>query len=214
MPSITRALLATDADGLWLTASLDGGGPGVLYHVSPGMHTPNEALRYDTTTSVGMPARFLIADKHTVWLESFTAVGSAEHAWLWRLDGKRVTEHGRAMRGADACGDSGEGPSTVLGKASTGFYCVTIGNWRNGEGATTQNVYRVLPTAGREQRVDTVIPPVETVDVYAAATLGNSYYFLDPQTETQGEPDEFYGSTKQPIPSYRHAGILERVTAA
>ncbi len=214
MPSITRALLASDADGLWLTASLDGGGPGVLYHVSPGMHTPATALRYDARTNVGIPARFLIAEKHTVWLESFTAVGSAEHAWLWRLDGTRVTEHGRAMHGADACGDSGEGPSTVLGKASTGFYCVTIGNWRNGEGATTQDVYRVVPTAGKEQRVATVIPPVETVDVYAAATLGNSYYFLDPQTETQGEPDEFYGSTRQPIPNYRHAGILERVTAA
>jgi hypothetical protein len=212
MPSITRPLLATDADGLWLTESLDGGGPPILYHVSPGMHTPAQALRYDNRTGARTPARFLIADKHTVWLESFATARSAAQAWLWRLHGTTVAEHGRAVHGADACGDSGEGPSTVLGKASTGFYCVTIGNWQNGEGATTQNVYRVLPAAAKEQRVATVIPPAETVDVYAAATLGDSYYFLDPQTQTPGQPDQFYGSTQQPIPNYEHAGILERVT--
>jgi hypothetical protein len=214
MPSITRALLATDADGLWLTASLDGGGPAVLYHVSPGMRTPAKALRYDTGAVDGPPARFLIADKHTVWLESFSAVGAATHAWLWRLDGTTVTEHGRAMRGGDACGDSGEGPSTVLGKASTGFYCVTIGNWQGAQGAATQIVYRVLPSSAKEQRVATVVPPAGTVDVYAAAALGDSYYFLDPQTQTPGQPDEFYGSTKQPISNHKHAGILERVTGA
>ncbi len=52
-----------------------------------------------------------------------------------------------------------------------------------------------------------------TVDTQAAVVLGDSYYFLDPSTQTQGQPDEFYGSTQQPIPTYTHAALLVKITA-
>jgi hypothetical protein len=51
------------------------------------------------------------------------------------------------------------------------------------------------------------------VDIPAAAVLENSYYFYDPSTRTQGQTDEFYGSTKQPTPTYKHAGLIVKVTA-
>jgi hypothetical protein len=41
----------------------------------------------------------------------------------------------------------------------------------------------------------------------------NAYWFLDPQTETQGQTDEFYGSKKQAIPKYTHPGKLVRITS-
>ncbi len=159
-----------------------------------------------------MAARFLVASKHTVWFLTFPGTGGSR-ARLWRLDNTRIVEDGRPVTGGDDCTDSGEGPPTVLGNTSTGFYCVTLGKWVNGEGASTETVFRVLPAQGTVQRLASVTPPAETWDVEAAAALGNSYYFLDPQTETQGQTDEFYGSKKQAIPNYMHPGKLVRVTS-
>ena len=36
MPSMPRPVLAVDSDGLWITTSIDGGGPSVVYNISPG----------------------------------------------------------------------------------------------------------------------------------------------------------------------------------
>jgi hypothetical protein len=213
MPKMERPLLATDQDGLWIAPSIDGGGPSALYHVTPNSRGPTRALQYGTRSNAGMPARFVIASQHTVWLMTFSGIRNSR-ARLWRLDNTKIVEHGRTLTGGEDCADSGEGPPTVLGNPNTGFDCVAIGKWVNGRGATTQNVFRVLPALRSEQRVATVRPPVETADVQAAAALGDSYYFLDPRTQTQGQTDEFYGSKKQAIPTYTHAAKLIRVTAS
>jgi len=211
MPSITRPLLATDADGLWITASIDGGGPGVLYDVAAGSRAPVRALSYTSPTNPDGSPLFLIASGHTVWLAASAGARSSQ-ARLWRLDGTKVVEHGRTVTDGEACIDSGEGPSTVLPIASTGFYCVTLSGFAGNEGASTQDVFRILPALPIERRVATVRPPPGTYDVGAATTLGDSYYFLDPSTQTQGPPDEFYGSTKTPTPNDEHAALLAKVT--
>jgi hypothetical protein len=182
MPSITRPLLAVDADGLWLTSSIDGGGPGVLYHVAPDARAPDPVVKFSTPENPGLPARFLIAAGHTVWFETYLATPGSRPR-LWRLYHTNITMRSRQIRGTADCADSGEGPATVLGTARTGFYCVAIGNWQNGQGATTQNVFRVLPDQLEQQQVATVIPPPDTIDVQAAAALNGSYYFLDPKTQ-------------------------------
>ena len=74
MPPITRALLATNADGLWLAPSNESGYSGhatageeiaqaSLYHITPGTRTPARVF------DVGAwGARWLVAHRHSVWL--------------------------------------------------------------------------------------------------------------------------------------------------
>jgi hypothetical protein len=197
MPSITRPLLAADADGLWITTSIDGGGPGILYHVSPRASAPEPVVKFSTTKNPGLPARFLIAVGHTVWFETYLAErGSVPR--LWRLDGTKVTQHNKPVRGGANCTDSGEGSSTVLGTASTGFYCVALAGWQADQAPTKEKVFRILPGRREQQYLATVTPPPGTYDVQVAAALDNAYYFLDPETQTA---------------SKTNAGRLFRITA-
>ncbi len=193
MPSMVRALLAVDADGLWIAPSIDTGSPSTLYHVAPGMVKPEGVLTIGTRRNPDLDARFLVATGHTIWFETWLAT----KGWiprLYRLTGTKVTLQAARVNGSTPCTDSGDGPATVLGNAA-GIYCVQIGNWTNGLGATSQKVFRLSPGQLREQRVATVAPPAGTVDVGSAADLDGSYYFLDPATRA------------------RTAGVLFRVTS-
>lgn len=181
MPSMVRPLLAVDDDGLWIAPSIDTGTPDGLYHVVPGMAHPQRVLTIGTRRHPGLDARFLVATGHTVWFETWQPM----RGWiprLYRLQGTTVTLGGHPVHGQTPCTDPGEGPATVLGNAA-GIYCVQIGNWAAGVGATTQNVLRVLPDEFEEQRVATVSPPTGTVDIGSAADIDGSYYFLDPPTQ-------------------------------
>ncbi len=193
MPSMVRSLLAVDDDGLWIASSIDTGSPSVLYHVAPGMAEPQRVLTIGTRKNPDLDARFLVATGHTVWFETWLAI----KGWvprLYRLSGTNVTLQGARVSGSMPCTDPGEGPATVLGNAA-GIYCVQIGDWTNGLGATSQKVFRLSPGQLDEQRVATVAPPAGTVDVGSAAELNGSYYFLDPATQA------------------RRAGVLFRVTS-
>ena len=130
---------------------------------------------------------------------------------LWQLDSTHVVRRGQAAPGVKDCADSGEGPATVLGNATVGFYCVTD-DWPNDQITTKQNVFQILPGALSQHRVATVAGPPETYDLQAAAVLGRSYYFLDPPTQTRAQANDFYGSTKTSARTAIHAGILFRIT--
>jgi hypothetical protein len=193
MPSMVRSLLAVDADGLWIASSIETGSPSALYHVAAGMKQPDRVLTIGTRKNPDLDARLLVAAGHTVWFETWMP----EPGWsprLYRLRGTAVTLNGRRVSGSTPCTDPGVGPATVLGNA-TGIYCVQIGNWTDGLGATSQRVFRLSPGQFHERHVATVTPPTGTVDVGSAADFDGSYYFLDPPTQEGGS----------------HAGVVFRV---
>ena len=194
MPSMVRSLLAVDDDGLWIAPSIDTGTPNGLYHVAAAMRHPERVLTIGTPRHPDLDARFLVASGHTVWFETWQPT----KGWiprLYRLRGTVATMRGHRVRGSTPCTDPGEGPATVLGNAA-GIYCVQIGNWTPGVGATSQNVFRLLPGQLEEQRVARVTPPTGTVWIGSAVDFDGSYYFLDPPTQEGGN----------------HAGALFRVT--
>ena len=194
MPSMVRSLLAIDADGLWIAPSIETGSPSALYHVAAGMRSPQRVLTIGTRRNPDLDARFLVATGHTVWFETWMP----EPGWsprLYRLHGTAMTLSGRRVSGSTPCTDPGEGPATVLGNA-TGIYCVQIGNWIDGLGATSQNVFSLSPGQFDERHVATVTPPTGTADVGSAADFDGAYYFLDPPTQEGG----------------KHAGAIFRIT--
>jgi hypothetical protein len=181
MPQIVRALLATNANGLWLAPSNDSGFPTdaspsqkvaveSLYRVAPGMRSPERVF------DVGQDgARWLVANDQSVWLDVGRPSGAPA---LWRFEGPTATPTIRAaatLGGIRQCGDLGEGFATVLGSAN-GIYCV--GN----PGPNSEGVYWLGPSGGRS----TVVASVSTSARYEfmdnAVTYHGSYYFIDPPT--------------------------------
>ena len=211
MPSMPRPVLAVDSDGLWITTSIDGAGPSVVYNIRPGSRQPDPVVRFATKADAGLPARFLVAEDHTVWFETYPGTLRTVPR-LWQLDSTHAVIRGQPAPGVKDCADSGEGQATVLGNATIGFYCVTE-DWPNDQITTKQNVFQILPGALSQHRVATVAGPPETYDLQAAAVLGRSYYFLDPPTQTQAQANDFYGSTKTSDRTTMHTGILFRITS-
>ena len=209
MPSLTRALLAVDQDGLWIAPSIETGEPGhldlaqdlrygSLYHLTPGMRTPSRVLTIDTLRNPGLGARFLVAAGHTVWFETwFPGV----HARLWQLDNTRVTIGGKRIAGPAECTDLGEGPAAVLGNEAMGIYCVAASRYDN-SGAVTQNVFHISPGQLEQQQVATVTPPPETFDMPAAIAFHGGYYFLD--ARTPGNSGMLFRVTPQPAVNSAH----------
>jgi len=187
MPSIVRALLATDANGLWVAPSTESGWPQgasrsdqtaveSLYRVAPGMRSPERV--FDVGPDGG---RWLVANDQSVWLD----VGrpSAVPA-LWRFDGPTATPTIRAaatLGGIRQCGDLGEGSATVLGSAN-GIYCV--GN----PGPQSQGVYWLGSAGGRSTVVASVSTTVRYESMDNAVTYQRSYYFIDPPTSAAVSP--------------------------
>lgn len=182
MPQILRALLASDADGLWIAPSIESGWPlhataaqkvaeASLYRVAAGMRTPQRTFDVG-----GSGARWLAADDHTVWLDVGPLTRSSGPA-LWRFDGPaaRATIRGTPIPGsAGACGDLGEGSVTVLG-AATGVYCVNTA-------ANSQRVSWLEPDGHRGAVVASVPTPIRWDFADNAVTYNGSYYFIDPPT--------------------------------
>lgn len=133
VPSISRALLATNANGLWLAPSIESGWPEraapseqladrSVYRVTPGVRVPARVF------NVGIGgARWLVANGQSAWIDVnyyFRRRGRLPR--LWRFEGPTATPTVRGAQtpgGLGDCGDSGEGPATVLGSAN-GIYCV------------------------------------------------------------------------------------------
>jgi hypothetical protein len=85
MPKLFEPVLAADNDGAWLMAGPSGGISGkkvaALYLVRPGATAPA------VVQSQGRAALWIVANRHTVWVETITGVSSFS---LWRVDGTRV----------------------------------------------------------------------------------------------------------------------------
>jgi hypothetical protein len=197
MPQIARALLATNADGLWLAPSNNSGFPtdasrsqevavGSLYRVAPGMRAP--ARVFDVGPDGG---RWLVAAGQSVWLAVGRPNGTPA---LWRFEGPAATPTVRAaatLGRIRQCGDLGDGPPAVLGSAN-GLYCV--GN----PGPNSQGVYWLGPAGGRSTIAASVSTSVRHDFDDDAVSYGGALYFIDPPTPAAddrtvaGEPAILY----------------------
>jgi hypothetical protein len=181
MPSIARALLATDATGLWVAPSTESGWPQgasrseqaaveSLYRAAPSMRSPERVF------DVGQDgARWLVANDQSVWLDVGRPLGTPA---LWRFEGPTATPTIRAaatLGPIRQCGDLGDGSVTVLGSAN-GIYCV--GN----PGPQSQGVYWLGSAGGRSAVVASVPTSARYEFMDNAVTYRGAYYFIDPPT--------------------------------
>jgi hypothetical protein len=189
MPQIGRALLATDANGLWLAPSNESGIPrhgspsqkavvGSLYRLAPGGRAPERVF---DTGQYG--ARWLVAYGRSVWVD----VGRARATpAVWRFDGASATPVIRAapaIGGLRQCADLGEGSVTIVASAS-GIYCV------NNPGPNREGVYWLGSSGGQSSVVASVSTPAITYEFPDNAVLyRGDYYFVDPPTPGSGRPE-------------------------
>jgi hypothetical protein len=208
MPSIARALLATDANGLWVAPS---NGTGWPQGASRSEKTAVDSL-YRVTPSESLPTRvfdvgpggasWLVANGQNVWLAAGGLKGAPA---LWRFDGPTATPTIRGVRtpgGAANCWELSGGDATVLATAS-GIYCVNIGSY-------SQSVNWLELSGRRSAVVARVTTPVNYDYLDNAVTYQGAYYFIDPSTPAVFSPspgDEIGQETSggQPATLYRVA---------
>jgi hypothetical protein len=197
-PPISRALLATNADGLWLAPSLASGSPdditrarqvadSSLYRIAPGMRVPQRVFDLGP-----IGARWLAASGHSVWMD----VGPASESHLWGFGGATAKPiiRGKPTRASIAdCGDIGDGSVTVLG-APSGVYCVNTGSYR-------ESVSMLTPAGHQTGVVAAVSTPIQWDFADSAVTYKGAYYFVDPavgvtptydRDETRGSEPTIY----------------------
>ena len=177
MPQIDRALLATNASGLWLAPSIESGWPAhatsaekvadeSLYHVASGMAAP---VRVFDVGPGG--ASWLAAKGRDVWFATARPKGAP---LLWRFDGFKATP---AVRSSPLPGQASNcwqlsSPGTVLPTAS-GIYCVDVAD-------NAQRVDWLEPSGRRSAVVASIPTPVRYDYADNAVTYSGSYYFIDP----------------------------------
>lgn len=167
MPEIIRALLAVDADCLWLAPSNQSGGPPTLhptaaqrprydslYHVAPGAR-PAAVFRIGSGGAL-----WLVAAGHTVWLD---ANGIPRGSALWRLQGPHATPllHGQYPGSTNQGAEFRAGAPTYAGNAAIGIYYVAAGSATNGSCASplTHQASRASPPSMRPQATPSTAPP-------------------------------------------------------
>jgi hypothetical protein len=179
MPSIDRALLAVNADGLWLAPSNESGFPehasrsqivadGSLSRVAPGLRTPSQVFDLG-----GNGARWLVANAQNVWIDAGRPAGTTR---LWGFNGPNATPTVRGVKtlgGVQQCGDLGDGFTTVAGGTS-GIFCVS------NPGPYTEHIQWLSATGGRS----TVVASTHTAGGYDfmdnAVEYRGAYYFINP----------------------------------
>ncbi|HWE58187.1 MAG TPA: hypothetical protein VG228_00715 [Solirubrobacteraceae bacterium] len=173
MPVFTRALLAADADGVWISQSLFGGTPSPMrgrpidydsiYRVAPGMRTPQ---RVRPLGSWG--ADWIAAYGHTLWVDESDG---RKPSRLWRLEGaggsRRISA--RPLPSSSDCVQMGEnsGPMVVGGPA-VGIFCQN----EQIEPGVAPPLQAFNPSTGADHSL--VAPAV----MGASAALGRSVYFI------------------------------------
>ena len=177
MPEILRALLAVDADGLWLSPSIESGEPGglppaklipylSLYRVTPGARSPQRVF-----TVGGAGARWLIASGHT----AAAAIDNSRGASVVWTFAHGVPPLRGELISVTSGTELGMGDSTVVGGGRAGAYSVLLG-------AGVEKVMHVGPFGRDEHLVATI--PARNVGVDdsppAGVVLDGSFYFLDP----------------------------------
>jgi hypothetical protein len=190
-PEIVRALLAVNANGLWLSPSIESGVPGrlplsrykpylSLYRIAPGKRSPERVL------VVGdFGARWLVASGRTA---SVDIDDSDSHATVWSFTGTARPVHGKALSNNVVGAEVGYGEPTVAGNDTIGFYNVDLGNG-------LEQVLRITTTGRQAQTIAKIPAPGATIDngPPVTAVLDGSFFFLDP-------------------PSYNSAGRLTGIT--
>lgn len=180
MPEIIRALLAVDADGMWLSPSVESGFPGhltnsqrvpyeSLYRLAPGARSARRVL-----TEPGGDARWLVAAGHV----ATAAIDTGRDAsTIWTFTGRRRGVRGRTLSDAVLGAEFGNGGATYAGNEAIGFYDVVLG-------AGTERVVRVGPGGRGAGTVATVRAPDVSLDdpPPAGVALDGSFFFLDPPT--------------------------------
>jgi hypothetical protein len=180
MPEIVRALVAVDANGLWLSPSIESGVPSrvprsrykpylSLYRIAPGTRTPTRVL-----TLGGSGARWLVASGHTASIAIDDRNG---HSTVWIFTGTAPPVHGIALSNTVVGSEIGAGAPTVAGNEAIGFYNVQLSNG-------LEQVVRINPAGRREQTIAKIPAPEVTVDDPAptGVALDGSFFFLDPPT--------------------------------
>jgi hypothetical protein len=180
MPEIVRALLAVDANGLWLSPSIESGVPGriplsragpyrSLYRIVPGARSPRRIL-----TVGGSGARWLVASGHTASVDIDDRDGDST---VWTFTGTAPPVHGKALSNAVVGTEIGAGEATVAGNDSIGFYNVELGNG-------LERVVRINATGRHVQTIAKIPAPDVTIDdgPPIAVALEGSFFFLDPPT--------------------------------
>jgi hypothetical protein len=182
MPSFTRALLAVDRDGLWVSQSLYGGMPlhvpatqrldyRSLYRIAAGMRSP---VRVKALSTWG--AYWIVAAGHSVWVDQSDG---RKPSRLWRLVGAGAAAALSARpvpSGAD-CGEMGEGQPSTAGDAQVGIYCIALsetGGKLQGFGSDTGSAHSTAVPAlrqGAASAYDSGPGP--------AVVLGHSVFFLE-----------------------------------
>jgi len=180
MPEIVRALLAVDANGLWLSPSIESGVPGhlrrsraepylSLYRIVPGVRSPRRVL-----TVGGSGARWLVASGHTASVDIDDRDG---YSSVWTFTGAASPVHGKALSNTVVGAEVGYGEPTVAGNGTIGFYNVELGNG-------LERVLRINTTGRQAQTIAKIPAPDVTIDdgPPIAAALDGSFFFLDPPT--------------------------------
>jgi len=199
MPEIVRALLAVDANGLWLSPSIESGVPGrlplsrykpylSLYRIVPGAGSPRRVL---TLGSAG--ARWLVASGHTASVDVDNRDGRST---VWSFTGTASPGRGKALSNALVGAEIGAGEPTVAGDDTIGFYNVQLDNG-------FEQVLRISASGRQAQAIARIPAPAVTIDDPApgAVAIDGSVFFLDPPT---------YNSAGRLIGTIR----LHRVTAS
>src|SRR5579863_2559062 len=170
MPSISRPLVAVNADGFWLAPTIESGWPAhtpqsqliryqSLYHAWAGATAPTRVLGLG-----GSGAVWLVASGHTVWLEA----NRNPLAKLWRLNGMtgKPTLLGAYRPGSNQGGEFGARAPTYAGNAAIGIYYVA-NPYNDAVGPTTQQIIRLSPEAPVARTVATVKAPAS--QLYASS---------------------------------------------
>lgn len=180
MPEIVRALLAVDANGLWLSPSIESRVPGrlppsrykpyiSLYRIAPGTRSPRRVL-----TVGGAGARWLVASGHTTSVDINDLDG---YSTVWTLTGTDRPVAGKALSNALVGGEIGAGEPTVAGNNTIGFYNVELGNG-------PERVLRINATGSQARTIAKIPAPDVTSDEGSpiGVALDGSFLFLDPPT--------------------------------
>ncbi len=178
MPEIVRALLAVDANGLWLSPSIESGIPGPLppsrripyeslYRIAPGARSPRRVL-----TEGGGDARWLVAAGESASAAIDTGHGTSA---IWTFTGLEARAHGPRIADAELDSEFGTGGPTVAGNDVIGFYSVALSDGH-------ENVIEISP-GGRTTRTVATVPSAGASPDDPAptgATLDGSFFYLDP----------------------------------
>jgi hypothetical protein len=178
MPEIRRALLAVDADGLWLSPSIESGVPGrlprsryraylSLYRIAPGTRSPRRVF-----TVGGSGAWWLVASGHAASVDVHDRDGDST---VWTFSGTAPPVRGKPLRNIIMGGELGAGEPTVAGNDRIGFYNVQLGTG-------LQRILRINATGRQEQTIAKIPAPGETIDDASpiAVAVDGSFFFLDP----------------------------------